>query len=126
MTDVIITFETAKLAKEKGFSEDSTYNYNSDGELGVDEDYHLVNWNLPQHGAQSAPNQSLLQKWLRDKHDIWVYCKPTIAGNLAEYNWESGILAPLNEGRDFLSSESDSYEKVLEEALFESLKLVRV
>lgn len=133
MKDELISFETARLAKEKGFdwlvpwysthkrksptNPDSFY-----PELST-----FKNWNddegLNFYDRYSIPTQSLLQRWLREKYNIWVYCTPIISGNLSEYNWESGILVASNTDYDFLSREN-SYEEALEEGLQEALKLI--
>lgn len=96
MTDKLISFETAKLAKEKGFNE-YTFNYHCISEdyidddndyypLEVDYDFGLNNWNSSDNNFPisdlklnwdttdvfAVPTQSLLQKWLREKHEIIV------------------------------------------------------
>lgn len=68
----LISFETAKLAKENGFwFNGSTWNwldqtipYKEDGKRNIDLTYKGEYF--------SAPTQSLLQKWLRVKHKIMV------------------------------------------------------
>lgn len=70
----LITFETAKLAKEKGFKE-PTVDYFS--HKGQEYDfYDEFNWGIPslvpsKKGIQ-RPSQVLLQKWLRDHHGLIV------------------------------------------------------
>ena len=88
MEEPLIDFETAKLAKEKGFDEkcfhifslfrggvkeygpeniksnDGSYNQNHKEmywKRGCNFDYHFL-----------RPTQSLLQKWLRDKHGLYI------------------------------------------------------
>ena len=79
MEDTRIIFETAKLAKEKGFPQETNrleipyYNYK--GEFKGD----VSDWRIRKYirGEDtsdiefvSAPTQSLLAKWLREKHNI--------------------------------------------------------
>lgn len=69
MEDQLITFETAKLAKEKEFREEVIYYYFHQA-LYKDS---LLNYNIPNASYNnpniySAPTQSLLQKWLREVH----------------------------------------------------------
>jgi hypothetical protein len=52
MEDEIVGFKTATLAYDKGFRKD------------IDNHYSNI----------SAPTQSVLQKWLREKHNIFVIC----------------------------------------------------
>ena len=71
MQDTLIEFDTAKLAKEKGYILDSTWNvrliYNlKDGEVFAEQQQQT-----PKHGCERC-SQSLLQKWLREKHNIHI------------------------------------------------------
>lgn len=73
MTEQLISKETAVLAKEKGFNEE-TYDYfnqNGECETSLEKEY----FNKGIHTSEniitiSCPTQSLLQKWLREKHNI--------------------------------------------------------
>ena len=86
MEDEIVGFKTATLAYDKGFRDTisciggKNY-YNLKGELNGDSSNELkeyLRWrkeggelketNIP------APTQSVLQKWLREKHNIFVIC----------------------------------------------------
>lgn len=78
MEDTLISFETAKLAKEKGFN----WKVNNYFQLktisgGVFEEYledsnQDINSDFPQNALFSRPTQSKLQAWLREKHTIIV------------------------------------------------------
>jgi hypothetical protein len=90
MKEELISLETAKLAKEKGFdletldffhSNDKVVNPFPINELDImlknnrrDAYYPLKNWNFKNNYNDvknfSRPTQSLLQKWLREKHKI--------------------------------------------------------
>ena len=59
ITDELVSFETAKLAKEKGFDVPTDFCYEKSG-------------NLVRVGSISAPTQSLLQRWLREEERIEV------------------------------------------------------
>jgi hypothetical protein len=63
MTEQFIEFETAKLAKEKGFNKEQNNFYHSHGYLNKT----INDFFVPRF---EAPTQSLLQKWLREVHDI--------------------------------------------------------
>ena len=69
----------------------------------------------------SAPTQSLLQKWLREEHNIFAYCLP------CEHNkgwyWQITIF-PEDCITDFELEKNKSYEQALEDGLFEALKLI--
>lgn len=76
MIENYITFETAQKAKEKGFNWKTENGYNNDTkELWEDwydemylSDHYESSLNHKHHIP--APTQSLLQKWLREKHNI--------------------------------------------------------
>jgi len=119
MKEQLIEFETAKLAKEKGFdwiiSDDKFYDYS--GQL--DFTFQGYSEGVTENGRTPAPSQSLLQKWLRDKHSIMVYLKPYWE---EEYClWRSSILMKNGYQSDFYST----YEKSLEKGLQEALKLIK-
>ena len=71
MTEELITFDTAKLAKEKGFIV-------GNGADLFGRFYH-PNKELTSNNRGdnfSAPTQSLLQRWLREKHKIYITVIP--------------------------------------------------
>ena len=181
MKEQLISFETAKLAKEKDFNilqhsyyfEDGEFKENSlkgtNGYYGEEYEFNLSefneNWNdkwltkktgdrcfgcSKQKGyleTFSAPTQSLLQKWLREKHQIIVdvsldffnsYTKESIKYSPTFYTYSN------NKKRfwiytDYINSDEctkkmqeempifqnySTYEEALEIALFEALKLI--
>ena len=137
MKEQLISFETAKLAKEKGFNIPTISYYNPKGRSEESEGYmterlESSNWNngqgsYPTHAKDvecSAPTQSLLQKWLREVHDIHINIRTNTVsgGNYFFYLFQTR--APFY--TLFVSEKnSDNYEKALECALKESLKLIK-
>jgi len=117
MKDQLISFETAKLAKEKGF--DIPYRgYNDNGELYPSWFVNDNNYrNLPYY---FAPPQSVLQKWLRDEHNIVVFVSFAY-GDFGRYAAEVHS-KKMNVVDGFTIF--DNYEKALEEGLQEALKLI--
>jgi hypothetical protein len=147
MQEQVVTFETAKLAKEKDFSKPITklwgnHYYNYKGELNggcleqikefilskkenreVDAKYNNI----------EAPTQSLLQKWLREIHEIIVeikvgfdiedgeivyYYTPFIKRKESiDFVKHSGLLTSMFESKD-------NYEDALEMGLQEALKRI--
>lgn len=146
MKEQLISFETAKLAKDKNFSgnmgwNEYYYDEKHDNELihGSDKSY-PTDLNFNNMGEETleqkefskwektlikAPTQSLLQKWLREKHDIYIssYIDP-FAGDF----WYTIVL--FKKGKDKATINEDSktnfndYEEALEKALYEALKLI--
>lgn len=109
MEDSLITYKTAKLAKERGFPQKGNLAYNKDGNLG--KRYKALNY--------AAPTQSLLQKWLREKHNIVVCVTyfPTRNSDEVVYQWE------CNQGYHHGVNEF-TYEEALEEGLQSGLNLI--
>ena len=129
MEETLITFETAKLAKEKGFDiqvldfwAKGKKPYISQGLEYMSECYTKSNWNNGQGSYPtkaeevccSAPTQSLLQKWLREVHNINVYCVPT---EIDETKWYNNIASSYK-------VYTGTYEEALEEGLYQALLLV--
>lgn len=69
ITEDYVSFETAKLLKEKGFHEPLNYFYNSNGIVCYATPY---NWNQTtgEYPDYSRPTLQMAMKWLRNKHDI--------------------------------------------------------
>ena len=129
MNDVLISFETAKLAKEKGFyQKDIDDHYLSNGQLSTNP--YLDSINGKSFG--SAPTQSLLQKWLREKGIIIV----PLYGYNDNPNWSVHVEvvewmvenknSVLISGIDFEPGLYETYEDALEKGLQEGLKLVKI
>lgn len=112
MEDQLIKFETAKLAKEKGFTQDKHFypKYSNDNFL------EYVNFK----DGISAPTQSLLQKWLREIHKIYASVQPVIYTGDEVASYYQPLLANCSVGKERYKT----YEDALEIALFEGLKLI--
>lgn len=100
MEEQLISFATSKLAKEKGFNE---YHKQNSCKKGI-EKVHLT-------------YQSLLQKWLRDKHNIHIYIKPYIDEELNQILYEDFIIKFENNDLDFNEFSSFTFEHTYEESL---------
>jgi hypothetical protein len=132
MEDALINFETAKLAREKGFNIPTISYYNPKGRSEESEGYmterlECSNWNngqgsYPTHAKDvecSAPTQSLLQKWLREVHSIYI-----------NVNTDNNKLfcVDINEEYFYDCARFDwykTYEEALEIGLQEALKLIK-
>jgi hypothetical protein len=95
MEETLISQETAELAKEKGFT---FFQYK--------DFYKPIN----------HCSQSLLQKWLREKHNINIGM--TYYSFIEKSYWESRVHYKS------LTLTDKTYELALEQALIESLKLI--
>ena len=123
MEEQLISFETAKLAKEKGFYIDCEHGFriNEDGDVEFYECWHLhLSDHYEKHIKETdflygCPTQSLLQKWLREVHNIHV----VIVG--------SPLYSPcvMLGGTNYWRQDDElSYEEALEKGLQEALKLI--
>jgi len=137
LKEALISFKLAKFAVEKGFttviglghvSPRGNY-YNSDGVLngGVIKEIKSYLNNNKEFVTIGAPTQSLLQKWLREKHNIHI----GIWNNASGYGYE---LSKADNGTTIYESDYDgpndggvwdTYEEVLEFALEQSLNLIK-
>ena len=133
MKEQIISFDTAKMAKEKSIPRmlpGKCYHKNGD--------YHN---NMPSEGYfdnyYSAPTQSLLQRWLREEHKIQItiaFGSFSSAGFEHYYGEVFRLQIPRStkinwEGDKFVFSEAMpinnlTYEEALEASLQEALKLI--
>jgi hypothetical protein len=127
MKEQLITFETAKLAKEKGFDIPCKKRYLSD-QYKV---YSLANNRGLQIIGIQAPTQSLLQKWLRDKFkmDVQPICTYKTFRfyhlGIIFINDKNQIDTILIKDEGMQTNKLfNSYEEALEEGLFETLKLI--
>lgn len=121
MKEQLISFETAKLAKEKGFDESCLYWYGEEDTWGEKEKLKTPislqthkNSKSPKD-TYSAPSQSLLQKWLREVYHINIGCIPAYGG----YTYW------INNYYDISWIRYNSYEEALKQGLHEALKLIK-
>lgn len=132
MREELITFETAKLAKEKRFNVKCNKVYNTQGELWDSHYSFMENSNVDSGALCTAPTQSLLQKWLREEHNLHPYIVPY--GD--KESWKFSIVRYINKSTDEQRNtlldtkyhnhemKYNSYEEALEEGLQEALKLI--
>ena len=132
MKEQLITFDTAKLAKEKGFN------------IPRSNVYHVSSKTLTLSFSAiesddkhyTAPTQSLLQKWLREVHNIDVVISPERYSNGVNYlvqaqKWDLNADPEVNlnfviKGSCWYNDnhEYPTYEEALEKGLQEALKLI--
>ena len=144
MEDTRINFETAKLAKEKGFDingqdvfdlknnnkiinfkdlavqefiEDVETGYRDKALNYLKEDINRTDDNSDEEYYLLAPTQSLLAKWLREKHNIHLIAYKNI--NIDGYDW----CFITTDGITNINSYK-TYEEAYEIGLREALKLI--
>lgn len=126
MKEQLISIETAKLAKEKGFRE-ITLRYWANYYEGEPKEKwklmhsHEISLNWMEY---AAPTQSLLQKWLRDEHGVFVLILPTINMYFAFKVMDIGVKIETPPCKDVDGTDYATYEEALEAGLQEALKLI--
>ena len=144
MEEKLISYKIAKLAKEKKFNKKvffsyecrekqtpilccggyygkKSFNYYGDEILRK---YELYNYNSRKNSiSYSAPTQTLLQKWLREKHNIDVFVLPVrYTGYLEIGYYTYSIKGEQPVGKE--KYKFDTWEEALEVALEKGLKLI--
>ena len=144
LRDEKISFETAKLAKEKGFVNGTrssychylgSYVYDGDpdhnesykkDDVRLDHDFYTANhehdMSNEHYAIYEAPTQSLLQRWLREVHDIDFWYGQL--SNPNRYHVEDIVKISNNTILGGVNFGSPTYEEALEEGLKEALKLI--
>ena len=121
MENELVTFDTAKLAKEKGFTirgiklmgyTSKFYNHNTKTLLAYGR---TGRTDLTK--AYFAPTQSLLQRWLREEHDLIVVALPYTLDNKERTRVYIWLIH-----KKFSSTAKDQYFKTFEEALESGLE----
>ena len=144
MNEAYVSFDTAKLLKEKGFDWKCNHYYMENisgdehyllpGSIMYGEDYNKriklnelgVNINTSS-GKISAPTQQMACRWLREEHNILVCILPCeIGAGVMDYTYciyrvhgDDYYFEPLAQGR---IEEAMDYEKILEAGLEYVLK----
>ena len=116
MEDTLITFETAKLAKDKGFQIPTVFHYD---DKGTSCKYFNVknNWNMPANEVlYSAPTQTLLQKWLRTTRKIHI----TIT-SISQESWQYHVTKVGEKLGMVFAEDYYTYEEALEDGLKQAL-----
>jgi len=125
MEEQVVTFKTAMMARQKGFNEEcrKIYEFNKDNDFELIElefeDYETTTMkNTVVALMVTAPTQSLLQKWLREKHDIHINIFRNEDGHI---NYTYKFDNPYERSTMWFST----YEKALEEGLYKALQLIK-
>lgn len=141
----LISYQTAKLAKEKGFDWETLHYHSTYNGVYDEEDAKkgytgsgipTTNWNKDKKNDSdvylfSAPTQSYLQKWLRDNFNIHVTPNETFTHSyITNIGYYANVYKPNPEneyGFDILYSAQTFcgyHEEALEEGLFNALLLI--
>ena len=125
ITEDYVSLEIAKLLKEKGFNEVCRYEY---GVPEVDGGYVLQEFYQPIQNcelidtAYTAPTLQMACKWLREVHDICVYCYNTNSRCKQYGKYEAGASWISDDVSVIFHNSAhslyaDTYEQAVEEVL---------
>jgi hypothetical protein len=131
MEEQIVSFETAKLAEEKGFNFLQSFThvtslYDKKGDHVYYTNYGMMGSGLDD-GYISAPTQAFLQKWLREVHNLHIHITTTpVFDQTQGSKYKSSIGVPFQPfkwttGHYYLGN---TYEEVLEQGLIKALKTI--
>lgn len=125
MEEQLIGLEVAELAKAKGFVEICSGCYDVNGKLYSG----MAHTNHMGKTIFSAPTQSLLQRWLREKHRVNLCIIPIYGGTKVEGKQTGWLCYTPYEDAAFnglpsISLADYTYEEALERGLREVLKLI--
>ncbi len=136
MEETLISFETAKLAKDRGFDLECKYRYykvyagstlNKVGHNVGDFVLSTINKNDNSLGVASlaeAPTQALLQRWLREVYNIHLMVEPYYnEEKLLVYGFD--LITERAEEETIIEKGFKTYEEALEIGLQEALKLIK-
>ena len=117
MTEDYVSFETAKLLKEKGFNWNTDKQYDLDKIVG---DYNITDRSRNPERYLDAPSLGMAMKWLREVHKLFIFISPwTMLENNIQYYFEIREIKThdFETLYDYTSKELDSFEKVAEAAI---------
>jgi hypothetical protein len=109
ITENYVSFEIAKLLKEKGFEECPLFRYDDCGHLWVQGGYNkTIKWHFP------APTLQMAMKWLREVHNIDIFPWKIGKGIYSCAIFNSNTGQDLSSDKDF---PSEKYEEAAEAAV---------
>lgn len=122
ITEVYVSFETARLLKDKGFNEKVICYYDDGGSLNLNKfvEFQCCNQGYGS-GVFAAPTLQMVMKWLREVHNIYIDISIyVITKDMLKYN----INVYHNKGRKdsmysgiHLTKECTKYEDACEMAI---------
>lgn len=136
ITEELITFHTAQLAKQAGFKEPVYSCYDKEGYqcMILDEEMNDYNSGGFTFSELSAPSQSLLQRWIREvyNYEVQVHYLPNIEAYCCTYTPKAvkpNTFKSANEFKKhtlqyYSTDKHKTYELALEQALQKALTLI--
>ena len=124
LSEDYVSFEVAKLLKEKGFREPCYMYYDNNGDISGKYINPDIPFNYSSVPYYLCPSQSMAMKWLREEKNIFIVIEPHAYDYVNEKNksyacslWIGDNYYEYLESRDY-----PSYEETVEAALKYCLK----
>lgn len=121
------SFDTAQLARKKGYDEKCTKVYSNAGDLWSSHYSSCKNSDIDEGCSATAPTQTALQKWLRETHKREVTVYTNASGYLWDISKSDGTWVSYS---DFAGPNAggcwDNYEQCLEAGLFTCLDRLEI
>ena len=119
--EAYVSFEVAKLLKEKGFNEPIWTRYEDDNEVIFGDKY---DWNNSPMGHTSAPTHQMAMRWLREVHGIHIqaWC-PVVDVDADTFGIKYNVVISNLKNKciafdtDIDDNEYNTYEEAVEAAL---------
>ena len=117
--EAYVSFETAKLLKEKGFDESCYQKYDSDGELSFNHVGYINSEKSCDDFYALAPTHQMAMAWLREVHNINIDIVPV--WNQIRWEYQIFIITPTTSQHPYVD---DTLYLNYEEAVDAALKYV--
>lgn len=120
-----VSFEVAKLLKEKGFDKPCNGWYGRNGTMFYDIYRENHNSSFPDDARMSMPTLYEAQKWLREKHNIHLVTQCiTYHGPTHHFDYKCEVFS-FNRNRGYrVANIRHTYEETLNLGILEALKLI--
>ena len=112
VTEDYVSFETAKLLKEKGFDEECKRRYNCRGELSRVDSMVYMNSHRDMQDKYVAPTLQMAMKWLREVYCLFIDIEPLTG---ITYAWSIWLMNESKKGESSLVY--NTYEQACESAI---------
>lgn len=129
ITEDYVSFETAKLLKEKGFDGDIDLWYDENGEMFSRHKYDISSdWRVKANqDVYECPTLQMAMKWLREVHHLFIGCGPRLS--FTDFYWITANIyrvrkkpslyhtEDVDDYNCVASCDSYSYEEACEDAI---------
>lgn len=112
ITEAYVSFEVAKLLKEKGFDEHCIYVYLHNGDTDI--------WDADKEDIEcTKPTLQMAMKWLREAHNIHIIARPYTdkEGQHWGFIFDKYAYGCWQELAIYITDSWDSYEEAVEVAI---------